>query len=191
MASNSSSDDVELPIATDDRGDEWPARCAGDRGLCQRLYDRCHHQLYVLMARMVGEQDAADLTQQSFLRAFTKIDQFAGRSTLETWLCRIAINEALQHLRRRRGSRYQPILSEPMSPRGREEDLDERRELLERALSRIDPELRSAFLLREVEGLSYREIAEVIEIPEGTVGSRLNRARRELRVQLVALGWEA
>ena len=60
----------------------------------------------------------------------------------------------------------------------------ERKELLEQALARIDPELRSIFLLREVEKLSYHEIADAMQIPEGTVGSRLNRARRELRQRL-------
>ena len=64
------------------------------------------------------------------------------------------------------------------------------KELLEQALVLLDPELRSAFLLREVEGLQYREIADALEIPEGTVGSRLNRARRELKQHLVELGWE-
>ena len=66
----------------------------------------------------------------------------------------------------------------------------EHKELLEAALSRVEPELLSIFVLREVQGLSYREIAEVMEIPEGTVGSRLNRARRELQQQLADLGWE-
>ena len=66
----------------------------------------------------------------------------------------------------------------------------ERKELMEQALARLDPELRSIFLLREVEELSYQEIAETLDIPEGTVGSRLNRARRELRGHVVELGWE-
>ena len=64
------------------------------------------------------------------------------------------------------------------------------KELLEQGLGRLEPELRSAFLLREVEGLTYSEIAEALEIPEGTVGSRLNRARRELKQHLIELGWE-
>jgi RNA polymerase sigma-70 factor (ECF subfamily) len=64
------------------------------------------------------------------------------------------------------------------------------KQLLEQALTLIDLDLRSAFLLREVEGLSYTEIAEALEIPEGTVGSRLNRARRELKERLGELGWE-
>jgi RNA polymerase sigma-70 factor (ECF subfamily) len=64
------------------------------------------------------------------------------------------------------------------------------KELLEYALALLEPDLRSAFLIREVEGLTYSEIAEALEIPEGTVGSRLNRARRELKQHLIELGWE-
>ena len=67
---------------------------------------------------------------------------------------------------------------------------DERKEILRIALSRIQPQLRAVFVLREVDGLSYREIADAVDIPEGTVGSRLNRARRELQQHLAALGWE-
>ena len=63
-------------------------------------------------------------------------------------------------------------------------------ELLERALARLEPDLRSTFLLKEVEGLSYDKIATALEIPEGTVGSRLNRARRELKQYLIELGWD-
>ena len=66
----------------------------------------------------------------------------------------------------------------------------EQQELLQAALQRIDPQLRAIFLLRELESQSYREIAQALAIPEGTVGSRLNRARRELKEHLAALGWE-
>jgi len=66
----------------------------------------------------------------------------------------------------------------------------EERDLLEQALERLDPELRCLFLLREREGLSYRNLAMAMDIPEGTIASRLNRARRELRKHLLELGWE-
>jgi RNA polymerase sigma-70 factor (ECF subfamily) len=66
----------------------------------------------------------------------------------------------------------------------------EQQELLQAALQRLDPQLRAIFLLRELEGQSYREIARALDIAEGTVGSRLNRARRELKEHLAALGWE-
>lgn len=143
-------------------------------------------RVYQLMVRMVGLQDAADVTQQ----VFRKIDQFAGHSKFETWLYRLAANEALQHLRKGHRWKFQTLSREPMSHHGAEEERDEHQKLLDQALSRLEPELRLIFLLRDVEELSYREIAEAINIPEGTVGSRLNRARRELQQQLADLGWE-
>ena len=136
---------------------------------------------------MVGLQDAADVTQHVFLQAFRSLDQFSGRSRFETWLYRLAVNESLQHLRRNRRWRYHALDWEPMDESHHGEDA-ERKELLEQCFARIDPELRSIFLLREVEGLSYHDIAEALQIPKGTVGSRLNRARRELRQILSELG---
>jgi RNA polymerase sigma-70 factor (ECF subfamily) len=163
---------------------------SNDRGAQQRLYELSHFQVYRHMVRMVGLQDAADVTQQVFLQVFRKIGQFAGHSKFETWLYRLATNEALQHLRKGQRWKFQPISREPMSQHKPEDERNEQKELLDQALSRVEPELRSIFVLREIEGLSYRSIAEAIEIPEGTVGSRLNRARRELQQHLVDLGWE-
>ena len=73
---------------------------AGDRCAMQQLYEQCSDHVYGLMVRMVGRQDADDLTQHVFLTMFRKLDQFNGQSKLETWLYRLATNEALQHLRR-------------------------------------------------------------------------------------------
>lgn len=162
----------------------------GDPAAQRKLYEASHQNVYRLMVRMVGLQDAADVTQQVFLQAFRKITQFSGRSQFGTWIYRVAVNEALQHIRRSKRSREQLLEQEPMdrSP-GNQENVDDK-ELLEQALRKLDADLRSAFLLREVEGLSYGEIAEALEIPEGTVGSRLNRARKELKQQLSELGWE-
>ena len=163
---------------------------SSERGAQQRLYELCHRQVYRLMVRMVGLQDAADVTQQVFLQVFHKIAQFSGHSKFETWLYRLATNEALQHLRRGQRWKFQALSHDPMSHHHPKEERNEQRELLDQALANVEPELRAIFVLREVEGLSYREIAQVIEIPEGTVGSRLNRARRELQQQLTDLGWE-
>ncbi len=164
---------------------------AGERESRRQLYELCHRRVYRLMVRMVGLQDAADLTQQAFLQIFCKIDQFAARSKFETWMYRLAVNEALQHLRKRQRWKFQTLVSEPLGRNGPENDQSERKELLDLALAQIEPELRSVFVLREVEGLSYQEISEAVDIPAGTVGSRLNRARRELQQCLIELGWEA
>jgi RNA polymerase sigma-70 factor (ECF subfamily) len=163
---------------------------SGDLAAQRQLYDDCHENVYRLAVRMVGVQDAADVTQQVFLQVFRSIDQFRGGSRFETWLYRLAVNESRQHLRRNRRWRHQNELGwEPMDET-HQGDGAERRELLDLALARVDPELRSMFLLREVDKLSYREIAEALGIPEGTVGSRLNRVRGELRHHLSELGYD-
>jgi RNA polymerase sigma-70 factor (ECF subfamily) len=163
---------------------------AGERGAQQRLYELCHRRVYGLMVRMVGVQDAADVTQQVFLQLFRKIDHYAGRSRFNTWLYRLATNEALQHLRKGQRWKFQPLTREPISNQTSTSERNEQKELLEQALSRLEPELRAIFVLREAEGLSYCEIAKATDIPEGTVGSRLNRARRQLQQHLTELGWE-
>ena len=162
----------------------------GDPVAQRRLYEVSHQNVYRLIVRMVGLQDAADVTQQVFLQTFRKIGQFSGQSQIGTWIYRVAVNEALQYLRRSKRSRERMLEQEPTDRSPDSYQNVDDKELLEHALGLLDPELRSAFLLREVEGLSYSEIAETLEIPEGTVGSRLNRARRELKQHLIELGWE-
>jgi len=162
----------------------------GDPLAQRRLYDASHQNVYRLVVRMVGVQDAADVTQQVFLQTFRKIGQFSGRSQFGTWIYRVAVNESLQHLRKSKRSKMQGLEQEPTdcSPSGNE-NVDNK-EMLEQALAQLEPGLRSTFLLREVEGLSYGAIADALGIPEGTVGSRMNRARRELKQHLIELGWE-
>lgn len=162
----------------------------GDQVAQRRLYEASNQNVYRLMVRMVGFQDAADLTQQVFLQVFRRIGQFSGRAQIGTWIYRVAVNEALQHLRRSKRSRVRTLTQEPMDLSPDSFVNVDDKELLERSLGRLEPDLRSAFLIREVEGLTYSEIAEALEIPEGTVGSRLNRARRELKQRLIELGWE-
>ena len=162
----------------------------GDRCAMQKLYEQCSDHVYGLMVRMVGRQDADDLTQHVFLTMFRKLDQFNGQSKLETWLYRLATNEALQHLRRNKRRSTAPLVAEPETSDPDRIGASEEAELLETAMSRLEPELRAVVLLKEQWGLSYQEIAESVGIPEGTVGSRLNRARKELRQELEKLGWE-
>lgn len=161
-----------------------------DRQAQRGLYERYQQRIFLLMLRMTGVDDAADVTQRVFLQVFRRIGQFAGRARFDTWLYRVATNEALQHIRRRGRRPMGQLRVEPQDDRPDRRERLEQRELLERSLERLDPELRSIFLLRELEELSYREIAAALKIPEGTVGSRLNRARGELRQHLVELGWE-
>ena len=153
-------------------------------------FERCSPRVYAQMVRMVGVQDADDVTQQVFLHLFRKLDKFDGRSKLETWVYSLASNEALQFLRSRSRHATDTLLDDPTSCSSNVQEKFEQAELLNLALSRIDPELRAVLVLKEQQDFSYREIAEAVGIPEGTVGSRLNRARAELREKLLQLGWE-
>lgn len=154
----------------------------------RQLYEACSEHVFRVAARIAGPQDAADVTQQAFLQAFRSLDKFDGRARFETWLHRLAVNEALQHLRRNRRHKHSELDWEPEAAT-RAGNQAEQKEALERALERIEPELKSIFLLRELEDFSYHDIAVALHIPEGTVGSRLNRARRELKRQLQDLGY--
>ena len=161
----------------------------GDHDAMGHLYERCSNRVYALMVRMVGHQDADDAMQLAFMQVFRKLDRFSGGSTLETWIYRVATNEALQFLRRRKRNSVDTLSLDPESKVSQSGLRLEDAEMLEAGLARLDPELRAVLTLKEVEELSYAEIAEIMDIPEGTVGSRLNRARRELRAELERLGW--
>ncbi|NOX55600.1 MAG: RNA polymerase sigma factor [Planctomycetes bacterium] len=170
--------------------DQLVAACQQqDRDAQQMLYEQFSGRLYRLAVRMVGNEDADDVTQQIFLQLFRTITQFAGRSGFETWLYRLAVNECLQHLRRRKRKALQPLLEEPASHQRDAGARVEQRELIEAALERLDPDLRAVFVLREVEQLNYREIADALDLSDGTVASRLNRARKQLREILLDMGW--
>ena len=162
----------------------------GDREAQRQIYELYKKPMYQLTFRLVGPQEAADLTQQIFLQLFQKIDQFAGRSRFRTWLYRLAVNECLQHLRRQKRTVPGSLVEDPADSSVSEIDRLEQHELLEHVLSRLEPDLRTIFLLKEVEHLSYAELVETLEIPEGTVASRLNRARTQLKASLIELGWE-
>lgn len=162
----------------------------GDRAAQRELYERCSPRVFRLAVRMVGIQEAADVTQQVFLQTYRTIRQFSGHSRFETWLYRLAINECLQFRRHVMRRVFESAEVEPADHRVGTTMRVQDRELLELALQRLDPELRCIFLLREVEGFAYRELAEILKISEGTVASRLNRARSQLKENLLELGWE-
>lgn len=163
----------------------------GNREAQRRIYELCQQRVFRLLVRMVGINDAEDVLQQVFLKVFRTLGQFNGQSRFETWLYRVAVNESLQHLRKLRRRSWVSLDCDCMdSAPGHERELDYK-ELLERALSRLATDLRVLFVLREIEGQSYEEIAEALRIPEGTVASRLCRARQLLKQQLTEMGWES
>src|SRR5262245_17178175 len=153
---------------------------AGQRGAQRELYERYHRTVYRLAVRIVGDRDAADLTQEVFLRVFTRIDGFHGQAAFSTWLYRITVNECLRH-RSRRPREHEPLTEEPLYKAAGADHALEQADLLERALQQLEAPLRAVFLLREAEGLSYQEIADVLAVPPGTVASQLSRARAELQ----------
>lgn len=188
MASKVTSQEQNLTDRTEVTSELLELCCAGDKTSQRALYERCGHQVYGLMIRIAGIRHAEDLTQQVFLQVFRKLNQFEGSSRFETWLYRLATNEALQFLRKERRWKFQQLDFDLASRKV--EHTEDQKDVLETALQKLDPELRTVFVLKEVESLSYREIANVMDIPEGTVGSRLNKARNDLQKYLVELGWE-
>ncbi|MBN2584640.1 MAG: sigma-70 family RNA polymerase sigma factor [Planctomycetes bacterium] len=157
----------------------------GDRSAQHELYKRYGERIYRLTLRLAGNaQDAFDLTQETFIRAFQRISAFDGRSGVGTWLYRIATNEALQ-LFRKRGTeqRHLRVLAEQRSVAANPGSATDSPDV-DGALAQLSGPHRAILILKYQEGLSYEEIAEVLEIAPGTVASRMNRARAELRAIL-------
>jgi RNA polymerase sigma-70 factor (ECF subfamily) len=180
--------------------DELIARLqAGDQAAYAQLVEEHAGKIYRLALRLMGnEADAEDVLQETFLSAFKSIDRFEARSSLSTWLYRIASNAALMRLRRKEPE--QVSVDEPVErddgeliPRQLfdfcclpEEDLlrEEARAEMQRAVDELPPSLRSVFILRDIEGLSTEETAEALDLSVSAVKSRLMRARLKLRERL-------
>ncbi len=172
---------------------------AGDRAEFARFVESFSTPIYRLGLKMLGNpQDAEDILQETFLKAYKALPDFKERSSLSTWLYRIAVNEALMLLRRRR--------PEPVSIdddiEGEEGEVgsieledwcclpekellsSEGRRFLDQAIQNLSPALRIVFILRDIEGLSIHETAEAINLTKTVVKTRLLRARLALRQQL-------
>ena len=183
--------------------EEWIKRAAqGDQDAFAQLLELHQGKVYGLTLRLTGSpEDAAELTQETFFNAWRGLPNFHGESKFSTWLYRLATNAAIDFLRRekrRRGMTLTPLSGEDdhrapdipdrgLSP----QDELERRELrqaIERGLEKLSDEHRQVLVLREFNGLSYGEIAQILGIEEGTVKSRIARARLALRKILLADG---
>ncbi len=162
---------------------ELVARCQQrDREAQRVLYVRTSDRIYRLLVRMTGSHDTAfDLAQETYLRAFARISQFDGRASVATWLYRIAVTEALQFLRRAKRVRGDLAGNESDASIESATEQSDRKLDLGDALAALDPTDRSVLLLRYQQGLDYRVIAEIVGCAEGTVASRLSRARERLR----------
>jgi RNA polymerase sigma-70 factor, ECF subfamily len=170
---------------------------AGDTTAYRGLVERYQNRVYSLVYGMVRDrEEARDLTQEAFIKAYRNLAGFRQDASFHTWLFRIAMNVTIDHIRKHqkfRTAEYDDTLDHD------EQAMDtweadhlkrsptrdhERQRLYDRimaALQHLSPEHRQAVLLREIEGLSYKEIAEAMDIPEGTVMSRLFYARKRLQ----------
>ena len=177
------------------------ALAAGDRAEFARLVDAYSSPIYRLGLRMLGNpQDAEDVLQNTFLNVLTHISEFEGRSSLATWLYRIAANEALMLLRKKKpevnvddveadeeAEDLKPTQFVDWSALPEDQLLSgEGKKILDQTIQTLPESLRIVFLLRDVEGLSIKETAEALNLTETNVKTRLLRARLFLREQLSA-----
>jgi RNA polymerase sigma-70 factor (ECF subfamily) len=161
---------------------------AGDLAAFEALVEHYRLDVYRVAARIVGPDEADDVTQDAFLRAFHKLDTFRGES-FRAWLLRITHNRALNVIALRKPEPVDPVEQQErqeedeapsrQDPARSLED-SERRERLADKLEQLRPGHRSVLVLRDLEGFSYEEIAEITDSPLGSVKGRLHRAREEL-----------
>ena len=163
----------------------------GDRNAFGELVRRHYPGVVQVVYRLCGDTGLAeDMTQEAFLRAWLNLPSFRPQSSLRNWLYRIAVNAALDVLRRRKeetleDEEVQMVPDQAMSPESALIE-KERVALLQQAMRSLPEAARSVLVLREYGGLSYQEISTVLEVPVGTVMSRLNYARNRLREILKA-----
>ncbi len=174
----------------------------GDRKAFESLVRSYEKKVYTLAYRMShNPDDAFDLSQEIFLRVYKSLAFFKGESSFSTWLYRLASNTCLDHVRKEKRRREQPLTVH--RPDGEEHSLEwpdiryspesefeknELRQAIASAMQSLSPEHRAILTLRDIQGLSYEEISEALSLQAGTVKSRLARARESLRAVLVARG---
>lgn len=190
QASNTSESMVSEPISDADCVRRIIQR--GETDAFEILVRRHEKTIFNLVYRMLGDyDDAAEVSQEVFLSAYRAIGQFRGDANFSTWLYRIALNHATTR-RRSLGSRHQrtvPIHEiEPLTDPelGPAETLEKKeiRERVQLALNKLEPDDATVILLRDLQDVPYEEVARVLEIPVGTVKSRLHRARQALKAHL-------
>ncbi|HET7216258.1 MAG TPA: RNA polymerase sigma factor [Terriglobia bacterium] len=170
---------------------ELVKRCLkGEEAAWEALLQANTHKVYTLCYRFTGRsEDAEDLTQEVFIKVFRTLKSYDPlQAKFATWVNRIARNHLVDHYRRTRSDRITSTLDESLpipdsSPQGQPAsrvESRERQEKLQAGLSKLSPDLREAVILRDLQDMDYAEIAQVLEVPEGTVKSRINRGRLEL-----------
>ncbi len=174
----------------------------GDLSAFEELVLRHEKMVYNVALRMMNHsEDAKDLSQEVFLKAYRSIQNFDERSAFSTWLYRITTNTCIDEMRRRKGKHSYSLEEELESEDGSmqrqiadsgdtpEESLlrEEKKDEILRALDTLSAEHKAAILLRDVRGLSYEEISEIMELPLGTVKSRISRARSQLKTEILKI----
>lgn len=169
---------------------------AGIESAYEELIARYQQPVYSMVFRLLGDQnDASDVVQEVFLKIFRSVNSFKERSSLRTWIYRIAVNEAHNHRRWFSRHRKREVTLDREDDEHRAFDVTpdpgpspfdfaldrETHLLIQRALEEISPVFRTAVVLRDIEGLGYEEIAEILQISLGTVKSRILRGREALR----------
>jgi RNA polymerase sigma-70 factor, ECF subfamily len=164
---------------------------AGDTEAFDELVTKYRPKLFTMVCGIVrNEHDAWDLAQEGFFRAWKSIHRFEGRSSFYTWLHSITVNLAIYSLRRkarREEVEFSEAIPSSLASPSVEYQRAEIREQVNKALARLSPEHRAVVVLKEVEGLQYHEIAEILDLSIGTVMSRLFCARKKLQFMLQAI----
>jgi RNA polymerase sigma-70 factor (ECF subfamily) len=155
------------------------------------LVERYQDRLFNAVCRFLDSaEDAQDVVQEAFLSAYQSLNGFKGGSRFFTWLYRIAMNHAIDLKRKRRTLQYlepyheedsQPIDQSEFSRPSEKAERQEEQEILQRALAQVSGEHRIVLILKDIDGMKYEEMAETLDVPIGTIRSRLHRARLELR----------
>ena len=168
----------------------WWGTCSPTSARCSRLYERYYSRTYRIAYGMTGRREAAeDLTQEVFIRAYQRLEQFRGQASFSTWFYRLTVNHCVNYRRHERRSQARESGEgwRPSVVGERAEDEVFQRQVqgqIHRALLSLKPELRMVVILKDVEGLRYEEIAERMNCSAGTVGTWLNRARKLLARKL-------
>jgi RNA polymerase sigma-70 factor (ECF subfamily) len=167
------------------------ATVSGDSEAFGQLVDRYQNRLFNSMVYVAGNHnEAEEVVQEAFVQAFIKLNTFAGRSSFYTWLYRIAFNYFISRKRRKREilvGAIEETSIEPLDGEGPAENRmlqAERATQVREALMVLSDEHRTVMVLREIDGCGYAEIAEILDLPVGTVRSRIHRARSEMREYL-------
>jgi len=189
---------ADLPAAAPDSLETLIRRCLrGDQHAWELIVRQHWRKVFNVAYKFVGKHDEAeDLTQDIFLKIFKSLDTFDRRANFQTWLISVSRNLCIDHYRSVRKEREtidRDIDASELAPASRDQgpfaalEQRDRVELLRRALSTLPRTLRTAVVLRDIQELSYQEIADRLRLPEGTVKSRINRGRTELARQIKKL----